>query len=63
LSAARRDARAEVETEVEAEVAETVLLYEGQRGRPRARRMLTEMDSDQKRLYDLFGLNAYAPSR
>jgi hypothetical protein len=44
-------------------IEETVLLYEGQRGRPRARRMLTEMDSDQKRLYDLFGLDAYAPSR
>lgn len=44
-------------------IEETVLLYEGERGRPRARRMLTEMDSDQKRLYDLFGLDAYAPSR
>jgi transposase len=44
-------------------IQETVLLYEGERGRPRARRMLTEMDPDQKRLYDLFGLDAYAPSR
>ena len=44
-------------------IQETVLLYEGERGRPRARRMLTEMDPDQQRLYDLFGLDAYTPSR
>jgi len=44
-------------------IQETVLLYEGERGRPRARRMLTEMDADQQRLYDLFGLGAYAPKR
>jgi transposase len=44
-------------------IQETVLLYEGERGRPRARRMLTEMDADQQRLYDLFGLATYAPTR
>ena len=44
-------------------IEETVLLYQGERGRPRARRMLTEMDSTQKRLYDLFDLEAYAPKR
>jgi transposase len=44
-------------------IQETVLLYEGARGRPRARRMLTEMDAGQQRLYDLFGLAAYAPKR
>jgi hypothetical protein len=44
-------------------IQETVLLYQGDRGRPRARRMLTEMDSTQRRLYDLFGLDTYAPTR
>jgi transposase len=42
-------------------IEETVLLYQGERGRPRARRMLTEMDQRQRRLYDLFGLDTYAP--
>jgi transposase len=45
------------------EIEETVLLYQGERGRPRARRMLTEMDPTQQRLYDLFGLDEYAPKR
>jgi transposase len=44
-------------------IEETVLLYQGDRGRPRARRMLTEMDPTQRRLYDLFGLEGYAPRR
>ena len=44
-------------------IQETVLLYQGQRGRPRARRMLTEMNPTQTRLYDLFNLDAYAPKR
>jgi transposase len=44
-------------------IQETVLLYQGDRGRPRARRMLTEVDSTQQRLYDLFGLDEYAPKR
>jgi transposase len=43
-------------------IQETVLLYQGERGRPRARRMLTEMDPAQRRLYDLFALDAYAPA-
>ena len=42
-------------------VQETVLLYQGERGRPRARRVLTEMSAAQRRLYDLFGLGTYAP--
>lgn len=46
-----------------AEIQETVLLYQGERGRPRARRMLTETSPTQRRLYDLFGLDAYAPAR
>jgi transposase len=45
-----------------AAIQETVLLYQGERGRPRARRMLTELDDRQRRLYNLFGLHAYAPS-
>lgn len=44
-------------------IQETVLLYQGERGRPRARRMLTEMGPTQRRLYDLFGLSAYAPAQ
>ena len=44
-------------------IQETVLLYQGETGRPRARRMLTDMDPAAKRLYDLFGLDTYAPKR
>ena len=44
-------------------IEETVLLYQGERGRPRARRMLTEQDATQRRVYDLFGLEDYAPKR
>ena len=44
-------------------IQETVLLYQGERGRPRARHVLTEMDPVQQRLFDLFGLGAYAPTR
>jgi hypothetical protein len=43
-------------------IQETVLLYQGERGRPRARRMLTEIDPTQRRLYDLFDLSTYAPT-
>src|SRR6266568_2597404 len=44
-------------------IQETVLLYQGERGRPRARRMLTEKDATQSRLYELFELERYAPKR
>jgi len=44
-------------------IEETVLLYQGDRGRPRARRMLTEMNDIQGRLYELFDLDTYAPTR
>jgi transposase len=45
-------------------IQETVLLYhDGGKGRPRARRMLTDMDPTQQRLADLFGINRYAPTR
>jgi len=46
-----------------ADIQETVLLYQGERGRPRARRTLTEIDPTQQRLYNLFGLDAYAPAQ
>lgn len=44
-------------------IQETVLLYQGAWGRPRARHVLTEMDPTYQRLYDLFGLDTYAPRR
>ncbi len=44
-------------------IQETVLLYPSTGGRPRARRMLTEMTPTQQRLFDLFGLDRYAPTR
>ena len=44
-------------------IQETVLLYQGERGRPRARRMLTEIKPTQQRLYNLFNLDTYAPKR
>ena len=44
-------------------IQESVLLYQGARGRPRARHVLTEMDPIQQRLYDLFDLDTYAPKR
>jgi transposase len=45
-------------------IQETVLLYPtGNKGRPRAQRILTDTDPTQKRLYDTFGLGAYAPKR
>jgi transposase len=45
-------------------IQETVLLYhDGGKGRPRARRMLTEMNPTQQRLADLFDVHRYAPTR
>jgi transposase len=44
-------------------IQETVLLYPSTGGRPRARRMLTEMTMTQQRLYEIFGLDRYAPAR
>ena len=42
-------------------IEETVMIYPSTGGRPRARRMITEMDPTEARLYELFGLAAYAP--
>ena len=44
-------------------IQETVLLYPSTGGRPRARRMLTETTQAQQRLFDLFALDRYAPTR
>lgn len=45
-------------------IAETVLLYhDGGPGRPRAQRLLTDMNPTQHRLYDLFDLDRYSPTR
>jgi hypothetical protein len=45
-------------------IGEVVLLYhDGGKGRPRAQRILTDMTDTQRRLYDLFGLDRYAPTR
>ena len=44
-------------------IQETILLYQGDTGRPRARHILTDMTPTQRRLYDLFDLDTYAPTR
>ena len=44
-------------------IGETVLLYQGERGRPRARHTITKMTPTQQRLYTIFGLDRYAPHR
>jgi len=44
-------------------IQETVLIYPSTGGRPRARRMTTEMSALQHQLHDLFGLGAFAPKR
>jgi transposase len=43
-------------------IQETLLLYPSTGGRPRARRMLTDMTPTQQHLYDLFDLDRYAPT-
>lgn len=42
-------------------IGEPVLLYQGERGRPKARRMLTETTPTQQRLSETFGLDRNAP--
>jgi transposase len=45
-------------------IGETVLLHHnGGKGRPRAQRILTDMTDTQRRLFDLYGLDRYAPTR
>jgi transposase len=44
-------------------IGETVLLYHGAQGRPRAHRMLTETTPVQDKLAKIFSLDRYAPRR
>ncbi len=44
-----------------AAIGETVLIYPSAGGRPKARRMTTELTSDQPTLYQIFGLARWAP--
>jgi transposase len=45
-----------------ASIGETVLIYPTERGRPKARRMLTETTPAQDKLIQIFQLNRHAPS-
>ncbi len=42
-------------------IGETVLIYHSTGGRPKARRMTTELSDDQRKLYEIFGLDHWAP--
>jgi len=44
-------------------ITQITLLYPGDRGRPRARRHLTDMNPTQQSLYNLFNLDRYTPTR
>jgi hypothetical protein len=44
-------------------IGETTLLYQGDKGRPRAHRMLDDTSAAQRKLSQLFGLDRYAPAR
>jgi transposase len=44
-------------------IQETVPLYQAERGRPRAHRMITDLDPTQRRLFELFDLDRHAPRR
>jgi transposase len=44
-----------------ASIGETVLIYPAERGRPKARRMLTETTGTQDKLIQVFQLNRHAP--
>ena len=44
-----------------AAIGETVLIYPTTRGRPKARRMTTELTTDQQKLYETFDLGRWAP--
>jgi len=42
-------------------IGETVLIYPSTGGRPKARRMTTELAGDQEQLHQIFGLSRWAP--
>jgi transposase len=44
-------------------IGETILLYQGERGRPRTRHTITRMTPTQQRLYEVFNLDRYTPKR
>jgi transposase len=44
-------------------IGETILLYQGERGRPRTRHTITRMTPTQQRLYEVFNLDQYTPKR
>ena len=44
-------------------IGETVLIYSSTGGRPKARRITTELTGNQPLLYDIFGLDRWAPRR
>jgi transposase len=44
-------------------IGETILLYQGEKGRPRAHRMLDDTTAAQHQLSQIFGLDRYAPAR
>jgi transposase len=44
-------------------IGETILLYQGDKGRPRAHRMLDDTTAAQHKLSQIFGLDRYAPAR
>jgi len=43
-------------------IGETILIYPAGRGRPKARRMLTETTTTQDKLTEIFQLDRYAPA-
>ncbi len=44
-----------------AAIEETVLIYPSTGGRPKARRMTTELTGDQQKQYEIFELGRWAP--
>jgi hypothetical protein len=44
-----------------AAIGETVLIYPSAGGRPKARRMTTELTGHQQALHEIFGLDRWAP--
>ena len=46
-----------------AAIGKTALIYPSTGGRPKARRMTTELTGYQPRLHDIFGLSKWAPQK
>ncbi|MGH3185626.1 MAG: hypothetical protein ACRDOE_27500, partial [Streptosporangiaceae bacterium] len=43
-------------------IGETMLIYPSTGGRPKVRRMTTELSARQRELYEIFGLSRWAPA-